>query len=205
MIFDLDGVIVSTDRFHYLAWKAIADEEKIPFDETINNRLRGVSRLDSLNVILEKANREYSLEEKNALCEKKNNLYREYLKQLSPKDVDEDVKKTLCTLKENGIKIAIGSGSKNTMFILEQVGLKEMFDAIVDGTMISHSKPDPEVFTLAAQKIGLSPSECGVVEDAHAGVEAAKKGGFTSFGISDASTSEFTDHPIKKLSDILWC
>lgn len=203
MIFDLDGVIISTDHFHYLAWKAIADEEKIPFDETINNRLRGVSRMDSLNIILEKATRSYSLEEKNVLCEKKNTLYREYLKALSPKDVDPDVTSTLKTLKENGVKIAIGSGSKNTMFILTQIGLKVMFDAIVDGTMISRSKPDPEVFTLAAAKIGLEPSECGVVEDAHAGVEAAKKGGFTSFGISDASTSSYTDHPIKKLSDIL--
>jgi multiple sugar transport system ATP-binding protein len=203
IIFDLDGVIISTDHFHYLAWKAIADSEAIPFDEEINNRLRGVSRLASLEIILEKASRKYSPKEKEALCEKKNELYRESLKALTPASLDESVLNTLRELKRMGIKLAIGSASKNTAFILERIGLSSFFDEVVDGTMISHSKPDPEVFLLAASKLGLDASECAVVEDAKAGVEAAKKGGFVSFGLSDAKESEFTDYPLEKFSDLL--
>ena len=203
IIFDLDGVIVSTDHFHYLAWKKMADDEGIPFDETINNRLRGVSRMASLEIILEKANKEYTQEEKNALCEKKNNLYRESLKELTPKDVDKDTLATLIRIKNLGIKTAIGSSSKNTKFILERIGLDTFFDEIVDGNMIKNSKPDPEVFLLAAQKIGLNPKDCIVVEDAFAGVEAAKRGGFTSYGIGDAKKSPNTDYPLDSFSDIL--
>ncbi len=203
IIFDLDGVIISTDRFHYLAWKAIADQEGIPFDETINNRLRGVSRMASLEIILEKADKTYTQEEKEALCEKKNAIYRESLKSLEPASLDKDVLSTLIQLKNEGIKLGVGSASKNTPFILERIDLGDFFDEVVDGTMISHSKPDPEVFLLAASKLGLDPSDCAVVEDAKAGVEAAKKGGFTSFGISDAKESEFTDYPLGKFSDLL--
>lgn len=203
MIFDLDGVIVSTDHFHYLAWKKMADDEGIPFDETVNNRLRGVSRMASCEIILEKASRPYTQEEKERLCEKKNALYREYLKQLSPKDVSQDVLETLKSIKSMGIKTAIGSSSKNTKFILGQIGLLDAFDEIVDGNMIAHSKPDPEVFLLAAKRLGLDPSECGVVEDAYAGVKAAKDGGFVSYGILDAASSPDTDHPLGKFSDLL--
>ncbi len=203
LIFDLDGVIISTDKFHYAAWKKMADEENIPFDEKVNNRLRGVSRMASLEIILEKASKEYSKEEKEALCEKKNEMYRESLNALTPNDLDEDILSTLNSLREKGIKLALGSGSKNAPFILEKIGLANFFDEVVDGSMIVRSKPDPEVFLLAAKKLGLDPSECGVVEDAKAGVEAAKKGGFTSFGICDALNSEFTDHPLNKFSDLL--
>ncbi len=203
IIFDLDGVILSTDHYHYLAWKRMADEEGIPFDEKTNNRLRGVSRMDSLEIILEKSSKTYTQEEKENLCEKKNSFYREYLQQLTPEDVDQDTLSTLKKIKEMGIKIAIGSSSKNTKFILERIGLLYLFDEIVDGTMIAHSKPNPEVFLLAANKIGLKPDECGVVEDAYAGVEAAKRGGFTSYGIGDAINSSNTDYPLKKLSDLL--
>ncbi len=203
IIFDLDGVIISTDRFHYLSWKEIADKEGIPFSEEINNRLRGVSRMASLEIILEKAGKEYTQEEKEALCESKNKIYREYLKTLEPKDLDKDVLATLIALKGKGLRLAIGSASKNTAYILERIGLGDFFDEVVDGTMISHSKPDPEVFLLAASKLGLDPSECAVVEDAKAGVEAAKKGGFASFGLSDARESEFTDHPLSSFKDLL--
>lgn len=203
MIFDLDGVIVSTDHFHYKSWKKIADDEGIEFDETINNRLRGVSRMASLEIILEKANRIYTQEEKEVLCDKKNSLYREYLKTLTPNDLNEGVLETLNKLKEMGFKLAIGSSSKNTKFILERVGLPTFFDAVVDGNMIKNSKPDPEVFLLAAKLLGLDPKDCGVVEDAYAGVEAAKRGSFTSYGISDAKASENTDYPLNKFSDLL--
>ena len=203
MIFDLDGVIVSTDHYHYLAWKAIADQEGIEFNEEINNRLRGVSRMASLEIILEKASRPYLKEEKEALCEQKNAIYRDFLKQLQPSDCSEDVRSTLKALRDAGIQLSIGSASKNTRFILERINLLDAFDQIVDGTMISHSKPNPEVFLLAAEKLGLAPNECGVVEDAYAGIEAAKAGGFEAYGIGDASHSPLTDHPLHALSDLL--
>ncbi|MCC8164265.1 MAG: HAD hydrolase-like protein, partial [Lachnospiraceae bacterium] len=146
VIFDLDGVICFTDKYHYLAWKAIADEEGIYFDGKINDRLRGVSRMASLEIILEKAERSYSPEEKERLCEKKNRMYRELLFQMSEKDLPADVQDVLRTLKEAGIRIAIGSSSKNTQFILEHIGLKGYFGAVSDGINRTNSKPAPEVF-----------------------------------------------------------
>lgn len=203
VIFDLDGVICFTDHYHYLAWKAIADEEGIYFDETINNRLRGVSRMDSLDIILERANRTYTKEEKLALAEKKNEIYKSYLLTMSEKDMD---KKTLAALKElkrRGILIAIGSSSKNTKLILKQLGITDLFDAISDGNNISKSKPDPEVFLKAAEMLHLLPSECLVVEDALAGIEAAYRGGFHSIGIGEAATHPHVDYPIHTFEDIL--
>lgn len=202
-IFDLDGVIVFTDRFHYLAWKAIADEERIYFDERINNRLRGVSRMDSLDIILERAERSYSAEEKLALAEKKNALYQNYLRSMSEKDVSEDVLSMLKELRRRNISIAIGSSSRNTKLILRQVGIDGLFDAVSDGTMITHSKPDPEVFLKARDLLGIPADELGVVEDAKAGIDAALAGGFTAFGIGDAADYTRTSHPIHKVSDLL--
>ena len=177
VIFDLDGVIVSTDDYHYRAWKKISDEEGIYFDREINERLRGVSRMESLDIILEKANREYSQEEKNSFAERKNSLYRNLLEELTPSDILPGVMNVLETLKQNNIKVAIGSSSKNTEFILSKIGLHEYFDAISDGTQIKNSKPDPEVFLLAAKKLCIEPKNCLVVEDADAGVEAGLTGG----------------------------
>jgi multiple sugar transport system ATP-binding protein len=202
IVFDLDGVIVSTDHYHYLAWKSIADEEKIPFDEEANNRLRGVSRMASLDIILEKAKKTYTPEEKAKLAEKKNEIYRSLLAKMSPKDVDPENLETIKELRAKGLKTAIGSSSKNAPFILEKIGLDKAFDYIVDGSMISHSKPDPEVFLKAAAGLGLKPEECLVTEDAYAGVEAAKNGGFLAVGIGDASKDPETDYPIKSLKDI---
>ena len=150
VIFDLDGVIVSTDNYHYRAWKKISDEEGIYFDRKINERLRGVSRMESLDIILEKANREYSQEEKNSFAERKNSLYRNLLEELTQNDILPGVMRVLEILKKNDIKVAIGSSSKNTEFILRKIGLHEYFDAISDGTQIKNSKPDPEVFLVAA-------------------------------------------------------
>lgn len=203
VIFDLDGVICFTDHFHYLAWKAIADQEGIYFDEIINNRLRGVSRMDSLDIILEKANRTYKVEEKNELACQKNEIYKKYLMKMNTKDVSLDTLKTLKELKARNIKIAIGSSSKNTKLILKQLGLINMFDAICDGNDITKSKPNPEVFLKAAEMLELEPKDCLVVEDAFAGIEAAKAGNFYSAGIGEASNYNKTDFPIKKLSDIL--
>lgn len=202
-IFDLDGVICFTDRYHYLAWKALADEENIYFDEKINNRLRGVSRMESLEIILERAYKVYTDEEKVAMATKKNDIYKELLVQMSPADLPEDVAKTLKGLKEGGVKIAIGSSSKNARTILNQIGLGDAFDEISDGNNISNSKPDPEVFQKAAEMLGLDPKDCLVVEDAKAGIAAAKAGGFDCAGIGEAAEDADTTYPIQKISDLL--
>lgn len=203
IIFDLDGVICFTDRYHYKAWKKIADEEGIEFDEVINERLRGVSRAGSLEIILEKAAQSYTQGEKNVLMEKKNDAYKELLKNMSPGDVAAEVRDTLQALREKGLKLAIGSSSKNTGFILERIGLNGFFDAVSDGTNITRSKPDPEVFLKAADMIGLKPEECLVVEDAEAGIDAAVCGGFHNAGIGSAKKYIKTENPLSDFQDLL--
>lgn len=186
IIFDLDGVLLSTDIYHYQSWKALADKEGILFSKEDNDRLRGVSRLESLNALLRKAGRVCSDAEKERMCDEKNRLYRRFLAKMDASSVDPRIRQCLMTLRKEGYRLAIGSGSKNTQYILDRVELTPYFDAIADGTMIAHSKPDPEVFLLAAKKLGLSPSECVVVEDAFAGIEAAKNGGFLAVAVGDA-------------------
>lgn len=200
VIFDLDGVVVSTDDYHYRAWKAMADGEGIYFDREINERLRGVSRMESLEIILEKAEKQYTDQEKNQMAEKKNSLYRELLNELTPKDILPGVMKVLEELKENKIKIAIGSSSKNTPMILEKIGLINYFDAVADGNEIKNSKPDPEVFLLAANKLGIAPEDSLVVEDADAGVEAALAGSMKVLAVGYASSNPKADYKFKDLS-----
>ncbi|MDO4473603.1 MAG: beta-phosphoglucomutase [Eubacteriales bacterium] len=203
VIFDLDGVICFTDKYHYQAWKVMADAENIYFDEIINNRLRGVSRMASLEIILERSEKAYTEEEKKALAEKKNNIYKELLNQMSPDDLSDEVKNTLDELRERGLKLAIGSSSKNTRLILSRLGLSDYFDAISDGTNITHSKPHPEVFLMAADFLGMKPEECLVVEDARAGIDAAVAGGFESAGIGEAAEHEAVTYPINRIADLL--
>lgn len=203
IIFDLDGVICFTDKYHYIAWKKLADEEGIYFDEEINNRLRGVSRMDSLNIILERADKTYSEEEKEKLAANKNATYVELLKEMSEKDLSEEVRNTLTELRNRGYKLSIGSSSKNTKMILGQIGLGDFFDAISDGTNITRSKPDPEVFLKAAEFLGEKPEDCLVVEDAKAGIDAAVSGGFKSAGIGEASEHPQVTYAIKSFGDLL--
>ena len=190
VIFDLDGVIVSTDDCHYRAWKKMADEEGIEFDREINERLRGVSRMDSLEIILEKATKAYSDTEKQEMATRKNNYYVELIGALTPADILPGAMDVLNWLKEHGIKVAIGSSSRNTPIILRQIGLDGFFDAVADGNQITRSKPDPEVFLLAAKLLGLDPAVCMVVEDADAGVEAALAGGMRVLGVGSAMNNE---------------
>ena len=192
VIFDLDGVIVSTDDCHYRAWKKMADEEGIYFDRTINNRLRGVSRMASLDIVLEKSKREYSADEKRELAERKNNYYKELICELTPNDILPGVSEKLNLLKDNGIKIAIGSSSKNTPIILKQIGMDKFFDAVSDGNNITHSKPDPEVFLKAAEMLGVEPEYCMIVEDADAGIEAGKRAGMKTLAVHGASGSDYS-------------
>ena len=193
VIFDLDGVICSTDEYHYLAWKALANRLGIPFDRERNNLLRGVSRMASLEIILEKADRAYTEEEKNAFAEEKNTLYRSLLGRMSASDLSDEVRATLDALRAQGLKLAIGSSSRNTPFILDRIGLGRYFDAVADGNCITRSKPDPEVFLKAASFLGLDPGVCLVVEDAHAGVQAARAGGFDCAAMGDARDDALAD------------
>ena len=191
IIFDLDGVICFTDNYHYQAWKELADAEGIYFDEKINGRLRGVSRMESLDIILERASRCYTQEEKEQLATRKNESYVRLLEKMSPRDLSDEVKNTLDTLRQRGYKLAIGSSSKNTKKILKQIGLDGYFDAVSDGTNITKSKPDPEVFIKAAEMVEEKPENCLVVEDALAGIDAAYAGGFISAGIGDAASHKY--------------
>ncbi|MEC0184890.1 beta-phosphoglucomutase [Paenibacillus peoriae] len=203
VIFDLDGVIVSTDRYHFLAWSKLAEQEGIEFNEQINHRLRGVSRMESLEIILEKAKKSYTQEEKRELAERKNEVYRILLGQLNENDMLPGVLETLSALRERGYPIAIGSSSKNTPVILERIGLSGYFDAVADGNGIVHSKPDPEVFLLAAAKLDIPPAACLVVEDAEAGVIAAKRGGMAAAAIGEARSCKEADYSLETIEDVL--
>ncbi len=202
IIFDLDGVICSTDQYHYLAWKALADKLGIYFDETINHRLRGVSRMESLEIILERCDRILSQEEKLALATEKNDIYRGLLSGMTPADLSREVKDTLDALRGKGLRLGIGSSSKNTRYILDRIGLGSFFDAVSDGNNITHSKPDPEVFLKAAEMLGLPAEDCLVVEDAKAGIQAAHAGGFRSAGIGEASEHPDCTYPIEHFGDL---
>ena len=168
-LFDLDGVIVDTAKYHFLAWKRLADELDIPFTEQDNERLKGVSRMDSLEIILEIGNRIMTEDEKQALCQRKNDWYVEYIKKLEKSELLPGVENFLKQARAAGIKIALGSASKNSPLILDRLGITELFDAVVDGTRVSHAKPDPEY--------------CVVFEDAVAGVQAAHNAGMKAVGI----------------------
>lgn len=204
IIFDLDGVICFTDEYHYLAWKEMADGMGVYFDREINNRLRGVSRMASLEIILERyTGPALTNGEKEALATKKNDIYRKLLSRMSPADLSDEVKTTLDALRAKGLKLAIGSSSKNAPFILERIGLAGYFDAISDGNNISRSKPNPEVFLKAAEFLGLQPIDCLVVEDAIAGAEAGHAGGFTVACVGDASDAKAGDHNLDCFSALL--
>lgn len=203
VIFDLDGVICHTDRYHYQAWKQIADEIGAYCDETINNRLRGVSRAESLEIILESYPGQLSQEEKDYYLKKKNELYRSLLKNMSPADLGPEVKDTMDRIRACGIFMAIGSSSKNTPFILQRLGLEHYFDAVVDGNQITRSKPDPEVFLKAAAALGVDPQFCLVVEDAESGIQAAMAANMDCAAIGDGVQSSPASYRLRYLADLL--
>ena len=202
IIFNLDGVICFTDKYHYQAWKALADRLGISFDEQINNRLRGVSRMESLDIVLERADRPYSQQEREAFAAEKNGIYVQLLQKMSPADLPQEVKDTLDALRGMGLKLAIGSSSKNAKLILFRIGLGDFFDAVSDGTNISRSKPDPEVFLKAAEMLGEKPASCLVVEDAVSGAQAGHAGGFTAACVGDASASGAGDYNMGSITEL---
>lgn len=202
IIFDLDGVICSTDEYHFQAWKTLADRLGIAFDRQKNNLLRGVSRMASLEILLGEQSEQYSEKEKEALAEEKNNLYRKLLSHMSPADLEPEVRQTLEMIRTTGRRTAIGSSSKNTPYILNRIGLETFFDAVSDGNCITHSKPHPEVFLKAAEMLDLYPGDCLVVEDAHAGVEAAVSGGFDCAAMGDARGDIRARYHLSAFSDL---
>jgi beta-phosphoglucomutase len=185
-IFDLDGVIVDTAKYHYLAWKRLAKELGFDFTEKDNERLKGVSRMASLEILLEIGGLSLDEETKLALAEKKNRWYVDYITVMEENEVLPGAKEFIERAKAAGLKIALGSASKNAVTILNRLKLMSYFDAIIDGTKVSKAKPDPEVFLLAAQELGLPAEACVVFEDARAGVEAAKKAGMKCIGVGSS-------------------
>lgn len=203
IIFDLDGVICHTDKYHYLAWKALADRLGIYFDEEINNRLRGVSRMESLDIILERYDGELSAEEKEAHASEKNQIYVKLLEEMTTDDLSQEIKDTLDELRARCLKLAIGSSSKNARLILERIGLGDYFDAISDGNNIKNSKPDPEVFLKACAYLGSKPEDCLIVEDAKAGLIAGQRAGMDQAAIGDAIRADIATYNLDTFSDLL--
>lgn len=204
LIFDLDGVLVFTDRFHALAWEQIAKETGCKLHAELQDRLRGISRMESLALILRENGREaMPEEEKERLAERKNQLYREYLRAMTPADVTGEVRETLDALRRRGYLLAVGSSSRNAEYILSRVGLSDFFDAVSDGNCITRSKPDPEVFLKAAGRMKLSAAQCAVVEDATAGIAAARACGMLALSIGNAVPDKDADLHLSRFSELL--
>ncbi|MEQ8705508.1 MAG: beta-phosphoglucomutase [Phaeodactylibacter sp.] len=188
-IFDLDGVIVDTAKYHFIAWRRMANAVGFDFSEAENEQLKGVSRVDSLNLILDWGGVEKTEAEKQALATQKNEWYREYILKMDASEILEGVLPFLDAVEQRGLKLAVGSSSKNATTILEQIGLKDRFEVIIDGNKLTRSKPDPQVFQLGAEAMGLQPAECVVFEDAEKGVDAALAGGFYAVGVGGDNLS----------------
>ena len=206
VIFDLDGVLVSTDALHYRAWKRLADELGIiGFTEKDAQRQRGVSRMASLEVLLEACAVSYDEDEKIALANRKNEYYVKMLADVDGSAVLPGARETVAYLKTRGIRLAVGSASKNAPLILEKTGLAPHLDAVSCGLDVTRSKPDPQVFLVAAEKLGVDPAYCLVVEDAHAGIEAAKNGGMYAFAVGAAKDCALADWCAADMRELLAC
>ena len=203
-LFDLDGVIVDTASHHFVAWRTLADELGVPFDESDNEKLKGVSRVDSLEFILQKGNLVLDSNTKLRLMEKKNAHYLGLAAQIQPSDALPGIVTLIEELKVLGVKIGLGSSSKNAEQILSKLGLFDAFDTVVDGNHLTLSKPDPEVFLMGANALGLRPEECLVLEDASAGVQAAISGGFCVLGIGRKEELGQADAVVSGLGDLNW-
>ena len=182
-LFDLDGVLVDTAKFHYLAWKNLADRLGINFTLEDNERLKGVSRMDSLEILLDLGKITLSAEEKNKFAAEKNERYLNYVRQMTPDDILPGVKEFLRELKANGIRVGLGSASKNARLILERTNIASLFDVIIDGNLTAHAKPHPEVYALGAQQLEIPAEDCVVFEDAIAGIQSAHNAGMKCIGI----------------------
>ena len=201
-IFDLDGVIVDTARYHYLAWKRLTDDLGIRFTEKDNEHLKGVSRMASLDKILEIGGKQLGTSEKEELAAMKNKWYLEYINKMTPREILPGTQELIEKLRFHNIKIALGSASKNTPLILEKIGLKNVFEAVADGNSVHKAKPDPEVFLKAAELLGVATNRCVVFEDAYAGVKAALNAGMICIGIGDKDVLKDAHMVIKGLFEM---
>ena len=204
LIFDLDGVLTDTAKYHYLAWKKLADELGYYFDEDINELLKGVSRINSFEIILEKNNAttKYTPEEKETLANKKNDYYKEMIEQLTPDDILDGIEPFITEARKNGIKCAVASISKNAPRVLELLKISHLFDYIADAALVKNPKPDPEIFLTCAEALGFEPSECIGIEDAQAGIESIKGAGMLSVGINVTVTSVKPDIVLKSTAEL---
>ena len=201
LLFDLDGVIVSTEKNHFEAWRETASKLGIPFSEHDNEALKGVNRLDSLKQILKLGNKTVSAEEFESLLVFKNDMYLDSITSLSKDDLLPGVHALLLQAKSMGVKIGLGSSSKNAPMILTRLGITDLFDVIIDGNGVTHPKPDPEVFLNGAKALGLAPSDCLVFEDASSGVAAAKAGGFIAIGVGNPMLKGVADVYFNELTE----
>lgn len=203
IIFDLDGVLVSTDELHYRAWKALAGRLGVPFDRAKNDRCRGISRMASLDIVLEDAPTTYTQAEREAFAAEKNETYRAMLASLTPADTLEGVLPTLAELRRRGYRLALASVSKNAPLILERTGLDRYLDAVADGNCITRSKPDPEVFLKAAEKLGMACESCATMDDALAGIEAGRAAGMLTIGFGDSAKNKAGDLNLERFDELL--
>ncbi|GAA2914136.1 beta-phosphoglucomutase [Enterococcus pseudoavium] len=201
-IFDLDGVLVDTAKYHFQAWKQLATQLGIPFTEKDNERLKGVSRVKSLEILLSLGNKEYSVEEQEQFLEQKNQVYVDYIKTMDKSEILPGVIALIQELKDRKLKIALGSASKNAEMILKNTELYDYFDVIVDGNHVAKAKPDPEVFLLGAEKMQLPAEACIVFEDAKAGIEAAQQAGMLAVGVGSSVNLPNADMVVKDLTEI---
>lgn len=195
-LFDLDGVVVDTAKYHYLAWKKIADDLGFNFSEHDNERLKGVSRMESLDILLEIGKIKVDLRTKEELAATKNSLYVSYIQKMTPEEILPGVIRFLDELRRNAILIALGSASKNAMTILDKIDIAQKFDAVIDGNKVSKAKPDPEVFLKGAIELGIDPQNCLVFEDAQAGIDAARNGGMHIVGVGQPGNLRNADFVI---------
>ncbi|MBO5322143.1 MAG: beta-phosphoglucomutase [Clostridia bacterium] len=204
LVFDLDGVLTDTAKYHYLAWKKLADELGFYFDEDINELLKGVSRINSFEIILEKNNAttNFSATEKEVLANKKNEYYKEMIEQLTPNDILPGIVPFITEARNNGVKCAVASISKNASRVLELLEISDMFDYIADAALVKKPKPDPEIFLTCANALGFDPAECIGVEDAQAGIESIHAAGMLSVGINVTVTSIMPDIVLKSTSEL---
>jgi beta-phosphoglucomutase len=202
-IFDLDGVIVDTAKYHYLAWKRLANELGFDFSAEDNERLKGVSRVRSLEILLEIGKIHLDEETKRHFAARKNDWYVEYIRCMDASEILPGVTDYVKLIRAHGVKTAIGSASKNTPLILERLGIAALFDVVVDGNKVSQAKPDPEVFLRAAQELNISPCDCVVFEDAEAGIEAARRAGMGVVGIGKTSVLKEADAVIAGIYQLL--
>lgn len=200
VIFDLDGVITDTAHYHFLAWKRLADSVDAPFDEAFNEQLKGVDRMGSLELILARAPRTYTLDEKRALADAKNGHYQELIATMTPGDLLPGALRALEEVRAAGLKIGLASVSRNAFTVLDRLGIRDRFDDVVDAATVVNGKPDPEIFLTAAAHLGVDPKDCLGVEDAAAGVASIKDAGMFAVGVGSPDVLHRADRVIPSMA-----